>query len=225
MNLSKLFIHFAAIIAGFVVYHLVWALNAVGELLLEAYLQRAGTWARWPENWPLVVDWARVGHIFFRGYPLGIGLTTTFFFWNGWPRESARLILYLLVLAIIGPLTYINYVQSDQWLNLWVQSGFNIFVAFCGYAAVIKIRTLRGDSADLLALQSLSILIITSLMIALPLFNTGIFLSVAFHIIDHHTVKSIPDKVPLAIAGAAGTVAVLLSNLEKLRSTKSDNQR
>lgn len=217
MKLSQLLTHFAAIAAGTVAFCLVLVINLLGRDILEERLMNVGSWVRWPENWPLVVGYVHVDNLFFWGYPACVGLTTTFCFWNGWPRQAARLIVYLLILGIVGPLTYINYHYADQWLNLWVQAIFNIFVAFCGYTVVIKVKNIRAKAADALAIQSLSILTISALLIALPLFYTGIFLSVAFKLMDHTQVKSIGENVPLVVAGGAGAIAVLLANLERLR--------
>ncbi|MGA2885850.1 MAG: hypothetical protein ABSE80_11935 [Halobacteriota archaeon] len=221
MKQSHLFTRLAAIVGGAIVYCLALAINEIGTDVFTDHLQMAGHWAHWSENWPLVVDYDRIAGIFYWGYPACVGLMATFIFWNGWPSEGARLIIYLLILGVIGPLTYINYLQSDQWVNLWTQSIFNLFVAFCGYSAVITIRNIRVTAADALALQSLTVLMITSLLVALPLFYTGIFLAVAFKLMDHQQVQLINKHVPLAVAGAAGIVAVLLTNLDKLRSAKS----
>jgi hypothetical protein len=155
--------HVVAIIVAFVVYWFVRLLTYIASLFLIDFLYTKAP--GWSDNWPLVVGWSQIGELLFWAYPLSVALTTAFVFWNGWPRETARLILYLLVLVIAGPLTYVNYYARDQWLNLWLQSGLNLIIAFCGYAVVLKIRNVRTNSADAIALQSLSILIITCLLI------------------------------------------------------------
>jgi hypothetical protein len=71
------------------------------------------------ENYPLVVRHDYVGHIFMYGYPAAVCIVTIFFFWRGMPKESCRIFLYILLLALIGPLTFINYMMRDQWLNLF----------------------------------------------------------------------------------------------------------
>lgn len=189
--------------------------------MLRERLPRLGTWALSHSNFPLVVGYQRIGQIFDLAYPAVVALSTVFFFWRGIPKQTLRIVLYLLVLAVVGPLTFIKYLNSDQWLNLWVQSAFNIFVAFVGYILVLRIGEQQASSADAKALQSLSILGIASLLVALPLFYTGIFLSVALHLIDHHAVQSLSEKIPLTVAGLVGAVAVLLSNLDKLRNGHS----
>jgi len=195
--LTKVF----AFLAGILIFAVVALLNEIGADMLRYHLPRLGPWTWSHMNYPLVVDYQRIGQIFDLGYPAVVALSTVYFFWKGIPRQSFRIVLYLLLLALVGPLTFINYIMSDQWLNLWVQSAFNVFVAFVGYVFVLKIREQKASSADVKALQSLSILGIASLLVALPLFYTGIFLSVALHLVDHHAVQSLSEKIPLTVAG------------------------
>jgi hypothetical protein len=110
--------------------------------------------------------------------------------------------------------------MSDQWLNIWVQLAFNLFAAFMGYVLILKIREVKAEAADLKALQSLSILVIASMLVAMPLFYSAIFLSFALHLINQKGVNSISETIPKAIAGIAGVVAVLLNNLDSLRPKK-----
>ena len=138
------------------------------------------------------------------------------------PREPLRIALYLLLLAVIGPLTFINYLVSDQWLNLWIQSIFNLFVAFVGYVLVLRIRQFQASSHDSKALQSFSILFIASLLVALPLFYTAIFLSFALHLVNHRQIESLSEKIPLVIAGLVGVLSVLLNNLDSLRKSRKN---
>jgi hypothetical protein len=171
-----------------------------------------------PTSWERYQGW-RVGKVFFWGYPVAVGTTALFFFWSGVPRESRRIVVYILLLVVVGPLTFINYLVSDQWLNLWIQSGLNLFAAFVAYVLIFRIRHWRPTAGDLKALQSFSILLIGSLLLALPLFYTAIFIAYAVHLIGHDQIKSISDKTPLAVAGLAGIVAVLLNNLDSLRKS------
>jgi len=209
-----------ALIAAFLAFSITLVITEIGSKVL-AYALQTRYALRAVNNYPLVVDFIRMGAVFYWGYPFAVALTTAFFFWRGWPREQPRLILYLLVLLTIGPLTYINYLVSDQWLNLWLQAAFNLFVAFSGYTIVLKIRALRTTAADASALKSLSILALTSLMIALPLFYTSIFLASALHMLTHKQVGAINENVPLLVSGSCGAIAVLLSNLDRLRTSKS----
>jgi len=208
-----------ACVAGLVIFGVVEELNWIGANMLAYRLPMLGSWTWDHAGYPLVIDYYRVGMIFQLAYPAAAGIATIFFFWKGVPGQAARITIYLFMLAIVGPLTFINYLQSDQWLNLWVQGAFNLFVAFVGYVLVLKIRQFPASSVDAKALQSLSILLIASLLVALPLFYTAIFLSVALHLVDHHAVQSLSEKIPLTVAGLAGVIAVLLNNLDKLRQS------
>jgi hypothetical protein len=219
MSAKRLMVHFLALIAGLVAFVIVAILNSVGSVYLTYAMRlKAGSWAMSDENWPLVVGWDGVGPIFFWGYPAAVGVATCYLFWNGWPRENGRLVLYTFVLALVGPLTYINYHMSDQWLNLWIQAGFNMFVAFVGYVYVQKLRAADPSAADARAIQTLAVLLITPLLIALPLFYTTIFVAVGVNLIDHEQVRQINEKVPLIVAGGAGAVVAFLKHLEQIRS-------
>jgi hypothetical protein len=217
--IKRVLIRLAALLAASFVFVIALVVIEIGSDVFSYELHRAVDLAA-KQNYPLVVDYQRVGLVFHWGYPAATALTVAFFFWRGWPREWARIILYVLLLVLIGPLTYINYLFSDQWLNLWIQAVFNVFVAFVGYTIVLKIRGQTTTAADASALRSLAILALTSLMIALPLFYTAIFLSVELHLLDHHQVDAINEKVPLIFAGGVGAIAVLLSNLDRLREPK-----
>jgi hypothetical protein len=210
-----------AILCGLVVFAITFAINMVGILMLYEHLHKGKPWAHAQTNIPLVVGYEWVGPVFEYAYPTAVGLATMVFFWRGVPKESARIAIYVLILMLVGPLTFINYLMSDQWLNLWVQLAFNLVVAFVGYVLVLKLRDVKTEAADLKALQSLSILLIASLLIALPLFYSAIFLAFALHLIKQDGVNEISKKIPAAVAGIAGVVAVLLNNLDSIRSKKT----
>jgi hypothetical protein len=209
-----------AVLLGLLSFALTFAINLVGSLMLDSHLRRGAAWLSAKSNYPLVVGYEYAGRIFFYGYPAAVGITAMVFLWHGRPKESFRIMLHVLVLMVVGPLTFINYLVSDQWLNLWVQLVFNLFTAFVGYVLVLKLRDVQAEAADMKALQSLAILLIASLLVALPLFYSAIFLAVALHLIDYHGVQAISEKIPLAVAGAAGIVAVLLNNLDSIREKK-----
>ena len=211
---------FIAVLLGLLLFAITFAINLVGSLMLDSHLRRGAAWLSAKANYPLVVGYESVGKLFFYAYPAAVGIAAMAFFWRGRPRESLRITLYVIVLMVVGPLTFINYLVSDQWLNLWVQLVFNLFTAFVGYVLVLKLREVQADAADMKALQSLAILLIAALLVALPLFYSAIFLAVALHLIDHKGVQAISEKIPLAVAGAAGVVAVLLNNLDTIREKK-----
>jgi hypothetical protein len=217
---SKWLQRFIAVVCGLVVFAITFAINYIGALMLYDHLHNGKLWTRAQTNIPLVLGYEWVGPLFRLAYPIAVGLTTIFFFWRGFPKESARLTLYVLILMLVGPLTFINYLMSDQWLNIWVQLAFNLFSAFVGYVLILKIREVKAEAADLKALQSLSILVIASMLVALPLFYSAIFLSFALHLINQKGVNSISETIPKALAGIAGVVAVLLNNLDSLRPKK-----
>lgn len=207
----------SAILIGLMMFALTFVINIIGTNMLTWRLHSVSQWTWSASNYPLVIDFQRVHEVFLYVYPAGVCIATVFFFWKGLPPQALRIALYVLLLALVGPLTFINYQMSDQWLNLWIQAGFNIFVAFVGYVLVLRIREIRAKSADAKALQSISILLITSMLVALPLFYTAIFLAVSVHLVDHKGVQAISEKIPLAVAGIVGILAVLLNNLESLR--------
>ncbi len=216
-------IKLGALAAGAVMFSVAFFINTIGARELANYLYMEGPdWIDSEINWPLVIGYDQIHTIFLWGYPAIVAITTIAVFWNGRPSELGRTVVYLLLLAVIGPLTFINYLQSDQWLNLWVQAGFNLFVAFAGYVVVLKLQRLDSKAADVLALQSLAIFGITSLLIALPLFYTTIFLSTALGFLDHKQIAEIGEKAPLILAGGLGGVATFLGQLAKLRKPAAD---
>jgi hypothetical protein len=165
---------FCAVLSGLFMFALTFLINLIGADMLAGHLRRT-TWVFSSTNYPLVVDYERVGRIFLYAYPATVGVAAMFFFWRETPRQTFRIILYLLILALIGPLTFINYLVSDQWLNLWIQSAFNLFVAFVGYVVVLRIRNVPAESADAKALQSISMLFIASLLVARHCFTPRYF--------------------------------------------------
>ena len=169
-------IKLGALAAGAVMFCIAFFINTIGAAALANYISIHGPeWIDSETNWPLVIGYDHIRALFLWSYPAVVAITTIVVFWNGRPSESGRTSLYLLLLAVIGPLTFINYLQSDQWLNLWVQAGFNLLVAFAGYVVVLHLQRVNSGAADVLALQSLAVFGITALLIALPLFYTTIF--------------------------------------------------
>lgn len=212
-------IKLGALAAGAVMFCIAFFINTIGAAALANYISIHGPeWIDSETNWPLVIGYDHIRALFLWSYPAVVAITTIVVFWNGRPSESGRTSLYLLLLAVIGPLTFINYLQSDQWLNLWVQAGFNLLVAFAGYVVVLHLQRVNSGAADVLALQSLAVFGITALLIALPLFYTTIFLSTALGFLDHKQVAAIGEKAPLVLAGGLGGVATFLGQLAKLRN-------
>ena len=206
--------------ASFVTYKMVWWMNLLGVLLLRSYFI-AGDAPEWTEsdvNWPLVVDYDRVGDWFISGYPIVVAAAVLAALWNGRPSEAWRTTLYLRLLAVIGPLTFINYVQSDQFLNIWMQAGFNLFVAFVGYTLVLQLQRITSRATDVQAIQSLAVFGISALLIALPLLYSAIFLGFKLGLLDHKQIGEINEKTPLIFAGGMGAIVALLTTLAKLRS-------
>ena len=212
-----------ALLAGAAMFCIAFVVNILGTMQLTSELYENGPdWMDAVENWPLVVGYDYVREIFLWGYPSVVAIATIAVFWRGRPSEIGRTVLYLLLLAVIGPLTFINYAQSDQWLNLWVQAGFNVFVAFVGYVIVLQLQRLNSKAADVMALQSLAVFGIAALLIALPLFYSTIFLSTALGFLDHHQVAMISAKAPLVLAGGLGGLVTFLGHLGKLRRPAAD---
>jgi hypothetical protein len=208
--------------AAVLTFKAVYIANMLGVLLLRNYFMGEGPeWADSDVNWPLVVGYDQVFDWFATGYPLAVAAAVLATFWNGRPSEFWRTTIYLLLLAIIGPLTFINYIQSDQFLNIWLQAGFNLFVAFVGYTLVLQLQRITSRAADVQAVQSLAVFGITALLIALPLFYSALFLGFKLGLLDHKQIAEINQKTPLVFAGGIGLVVTLLATLAKLRVPSS----
>lgn len=216
--MRRLAIKFLAAGAAVLTFEAVRLANILGVLLLRNYFMGIGPeWADSDVNWPLVIGFDQVFDWFVTGYPLAVAAAVLAAFWNGRPSEFWRTTTYLLLLATIGPLTFINYVQSDQFLNIWLQAGFNIFVAFVGYTLVLQLQRITSRAADVQAFQSLAVFGIAALLIALPLFYSAIFLGFKFNLLDHKQIAAINEKTPLIFAGGMGAIVTLLALLAKLR--------
>lgn len=139
-----------------------------------------------------------------------------FAFWNGLPPENRRLLIYASILAVIGPLTLINYTQSDQLIDRRVQVAFNLFSVSVGLAVILKLKRISPKAFDARALRSLTVPLVGALCVALPLFYTGVFGLLLFGWIDHHQAQAIGDHTALGISGAVGAIAALLENLDRL---------
>jgi hypothetical protein len=216
-------IRLGALAAGALMFCIAFLINIIGASALANSLYMEGPdWIDSDINWPLVVGYDQLHAIFLWSYPAIVAIATITVFWNGRPSELKRTMLYLLLLAVVGPLTFINYLQSDQWLNLWVQTGFNLFVAFAGYVVVLHLQRIKSKAADVMALQSLAIFGITALLIALPLFYSTIFLSTALGFLDHKQIVAIGEKAPLVLASGLGGVVAFLGHLANLRRPGDD---
>ena len=170
-----------------------------------------------PVNWPLVPGYKLVGGVIDVAYPLAAGVTTTALLWSGRPNMWRRLIVYLFLMVIIAPMSWVNYAMSDQWLNIWVQAGLNIIISVFFLTVVNLFRSVRLASADVIAIQSISVLMLTSFGVFLPLFYTSVFLAYAVGAINHSQVLAISDRAPLLFVGGAGAVVTFLNQLDRMR--------
>ena len=211
-----------ALLIGVAAFCVVYVIDWVGVWTLLEYVMMKGLGAGRGRNFPLVAGWDLIFHFFLWGYPAAVGLAATYSFWHGFPSQRKRILLYLLLMAVIGPITFVNYTQSDQLIDLRLQVLFNLITIFVGYTVVLSLRALTPSSHDGLALQSLAILLITAFGIVLPAFYTGVFCLVLFGVIDHHAATGIGDKTALGLSGAVGVIVALLNGLELLRGRKVD---
>lgn len=209
--------HSVALALGAVVFVVVIFLDEIGVDIVLHYILAYGMYSR--ENWPIVAGWDTIFYYFQWLYPAMVASCFVFAFWNGIPPENRRLLIYASILAIIGPLTFVNYTQSDQLIDRRVQVVFNLFTVFVGLTAVLKLRQMKPVAADARALRSLSVLLVAALCVALPLFYTGVFGLVMFGWIDHHQAQAIGDHTALGISGAVGAMVALLDNLDRLGGT------
>jgi hypothetical protein len=169
----------------------------------------------------LVAGWDIIFKYFALGYPTAVGLATTYVFWYGFPGERKRLVLYLFIVALVGPLTFINFTHSDQLVDVRLQALFDLFTAFVALCLILNVRALKPSSKDGVALQSLTVLVLTAFGVVLPLFYSGVFALVFFGWIDHHQAQSIGDRTALGLSGVVGTLVAFLNGLEALRAQKA----
>jgi hypothetical protein len=206
--------HGAALFMGAIVFLVVLIVNDIGVDIVLNYTGTHGLYSQ--ENWPIVAGWNTIFYYFEWLYPAAVASCFVFAFWNGLPAENRRLLIYASILAVIGPLTFVNYTQSDQLIDRRVQVVFNLFTVFFGLTVVLKLKHLSPKAYDARALRSLAVLLIAALCVALPLFYTGVFGLVLFGWIDHHQAQAIGDYTALGISGAVGAIAALLENLDRL---------
>jgi hypothetical protein len=220
MKIKPLAIRATALVAGFVVFFIALQLMDIGGDLFTTQIWITAhnhDWLLAKENWPTVPGYDLVGETIFWAYPACAGLIAVAVFWQGWPNAWKRAIVYLIIVILIAPISWVNYATSDQWLNLWIQALFNLLMAAFFLTVVYGLRSIKSDTPDLLAIQSVGILMLTSFGVFLPLFYTSVFLARATNAISHHQVSSISDNMPLLFAGGAGAVATFLAQLDKLR--------
>ncbi|MBR1167766.1 MULTISPECIES: hypothetical protein [Bradyrhizobium] len=210
--------HMVALVIGAACYCVVFIINVFGEDALRYFIYSSALQSR--SNYPLVAGWRDVFPFFAYGYPAAVAILAVYLFWDGFPSQRRRLVIYSALMGVIGPITFVNYTHADQFVSVWVQMVFNIFTIFVGYTIVLNLRAVTPASYDGLALQSLSILLVTAFAVALPMFYTGVFGLYAFGVIGHQTAQSLGDKTSLAIAGAIGALAAVIGALDNLRQRK-----
>ena len=170
--------HGAALLLGAIIFLVVLIINDIGVDIVLHYTLGHGLYSH--ENWPIVAGWDTIFYYFEWLYPAAVASCFVFAFWNGLPPENRRLLIYASLLAVIGPLTFVNYTQSDQLIDRRVQVGFNLFTVFVGLTVVLKLKHLSPKAFDARALRSISVLLVAVLCVALPLFYTGVFGLVLF---------------------------------------------
>lgn len=212
-NIWRVIAVLLSILAAYITYYL----NLIGVLILRSYVWTGPLQSQ--SNYPLVAGWNTVFYIFKNVYPMIVGASFLYAFWQGPPNEWKRTILYLIVFSVIGPLTFINYTQADQLVRVDVQVMFNLFTAFVGYLVVRRLVAIKAASFDGAALQSMAVLLVSAGFIVLPLFYTAVFSLILFGWIDHSDAQSIGAKTALGISGFAGVVAGLLNLRSSLHPT------
>jgi hypothetical protein len=209
--------HGVALALGASVFLVVLNVNDIGVSIVLYYSRGYGLDAT--EHWPMVAGWDTIFYYFEWLYPIAVATCFVFAFWNGLPPENRRLLIYASLLAVIGPLTFVNYTQSDQLIDRRVQVLFNLFTVFVGLTVVLRLKHLSPKAFDARVLRSLAVLLVAALCVALPLFYTGVFGLVLFGWIDHRQAQAIGDHTALGISGAVGAIAALLENLDRLGGT------
>ncbi|WP_188263955.1 hypothetical protein [Pseudomonas sp. PSB11] len=219
-QLRSILVRVGATMAGLIVFVIALLIMLIGSDVFTIVLQRATPLVAIllsPTNWPIVPGWKWIGGIVFWAYPACAGVLTMAFFWRGWPNAWRRALIYLSLIVLIAPMSWINYSASDQWLNVWVQAALNLGMAVFFLTIVYSLREINSKALDMKAIQSISILMLTSFGVFLPLFYTCVFLAYASGMVTHDQIQKINDQVPLLFAGGAGAVVTFLSNLESLR--------
>ena len=206
-----------AIVIGLVVFVISLIYDFLGTQTLAVFVFIHSSMSS-ADNYPTVAGWRFLFGIFEYGYPVAVALTTSYAFWDGFPKERKRLLFFILLFGAIGPLTFINYIQSDQLVDRKVQVLFNLVTIFISYVLVLNIQALNPTSKDGLALQSLSIWLLTSLGIMLPMFYTIVFGLVIFGLMSLKTAQGLGDQTAIGISGAIGAVIATLNALKSLRN-------
>lgn len=220
-QLKSILMRAGAVLAGLLVFGIAILVMEVGSDIFTAALERAAMQhydlLHSKTNWPIVPSYKMTGTVVSWAYPACAGIVTMALFWQGWPSAWGRAIIYSILVVLIAPMSWINYAQSDQWLNVWIQAAFNLAMAVFFLMIVYSLREINVKAPDTKAIQSVAILMLTSFGVFLPLFYTSVFLAFEFGMLSHDQIGRIPDKAPLLFAGGAGAVATFLSQLEKIR--------
>ncbi len=222
MNRKELSTRIVALLAAVIVYFCAQLIIAIGAVdLFTEIVQKAAITHKWLQAidyWPIVPGYRIVGSTIIWAYPICAGVTTAALFWRGWPQFGGRAVIYVFLMLLIAPMSWINYATSDQWLNLWVQAAFNLLMAIFFLGVVNALRSIESKAPDFLAIQSVGILMLTSFGVFLPLFFTSLFLAYAAGVLNHQQIQTIPDQAPLLFAGGAGAIATFLAQLDRLRT-------
>jgi hypothetical protein len=114
--------------AGAFVFAVVFVINLLGEDALRYQIYARDLTSA--KNYPIVAGWREIFPYFLWGYPSAVALSTVYAFWNGFPSERKRLLLYLLLMGVIGPITLINYTHADQFVNVKIAKCCNLCQSF-----------------------------------------------------------------------------------------------
>jgi hypothetical protein len=220
---KKLVTRVVAVLAGVLVFVVALLIMTIGSNLFTGALwhhSMGHEWLRADENWPLVPGSIASASVVWWAYPACAGILTTALFWQGWPTYWRRALAYTLIVVLIAPMSWINYALSDQWLNVWIQTAFNLIMAIFFLMVVFGLRNIKSNSPDMLAIQSVGILMLSSFGVFLPLFYSCVFLAYASGMVTHVQIGKINDSIPLLFAGGAGAIVTFLGQLEKLRGDR-----
>jgi len=157
------------------------------------------------------------------GLCIAAGLSVTAFLWSPRPGYSVRLAAYVLLLAMLLPISVYNYAHADYLVNRSAQALFNILLVFGGAVVVTELLLVRSSARDLLVLQVLAVFALSLTAVFIPATFSVVWLLNALGIVTATSANSISLPTLSTVSGVLSAAVAYLkfrreSNTEEKRS-------
>jgi hypothetical protein len=153
------------------------------------------------------------------GVALAAGMITTILLLYRTPGFVRRTIVYLSLLAVAGPLTWLNYNLGDLVLPRFLQWGLDLYVIAIGALCIHLLGRLPSPQPDLRIFKLLAIALLACCAVAVPSFFALLWLMDALGVVSPGATRAVSW---VHLTGAGALVSAVVAALNYKRELRKD---